>query len=182
VQLGVYICCLPPATVSKKNETPCWDRNLNYVTGRWALSRYLYKPNPRSRAKLTCDLRAFTAAGATRARAHGRHLSLPSSLPLPGRAAPLPQWLQLPPSPPTSRCGAPRALRPGHPSPQQPGSAAGRGGAAWRRQAGGDLPGFGRRLFPVVEAWGGGTPWCRLTMSSSPAPPKVWTIEQLDAG
>jgi len=53
-----------------------WDRSLNSVTGRWALARYLYKPNPRSRAqRYTCDLRAFTAAGATRARAHGRHHS-----------------------------------------------------------------------------------------------------------
>lgn len=32
----------------------------------------------------------------------------------------------------------------------------------------------------MVEAWRGGTPWYRLTMSSSPAPPKV--SEQLGAG
>jgi hypothetical protein len=57
----------------------------------YSLFPYLYKPNSRSRPQLTltCDLRAFTAAGATRARAPGA-TSLPStSLPLPGQAAPL---------------------------------------------------------------------------------------------
>ena len=65
-----------------------WDRSLNSVTGRWAQARYLYKPTTHSRAKLTCDLRTFTAAARRRhtcPHARAPPLSLPAFLSRAGR-------------------------------------------------------------------------------------------------
>lgn len=84
------------------------------------------------------------------------------------------QWL--PASPPTSRSGPLPAWSPllsvRRPPPVQ-GSQAGGRGSGWRREATGHLPGSEQRLPPAAEAGGGGNPWCRRTMSSSPVPPKV---------
>lgn len=61
--------------------------SVNSVVFPGSLLRYLYKPNSRSRPQLTCDLCAFTAAGATRARAPGA-TSLPYTVHQPSSPGP----------------------------------------------------------------------------------------------